>query len=350
MSFLWGESRNLEAVILFPPWEAAVGWLCESVLMKPHSSIDAMWLKESDLVYEADPGLAAVADWFRAQDDFEARFGQAFRRSFNEVLDGARTGRYDTDELEKTEKTYVGTKVEIVVRATFELTKSRPMDYLIAGRQVDAKFSFFEWGWPVPVEAMDHLCLLLHADDHESLFRVGLIRINGEVLTNSGNRDGKRGISARGRRKIHWLVADGALPENLILHLEPEDRTPILAARSGQQRVNELFRRVHGVRIDRDSVEPIAVQTDMAKRVRDSRLALASEGIAVLGHQDGHPRIAQELEIEVPRKGEWIAVRLVPDPADGRPAATIDGRRFVIALNEEPVQPVPKGIYRTKTS
>ncbi|MEV3934377.1 NaeI family type II restriction endonuclease [Glycomyces sp. NPDC049804] len=311
--------------------------------MKPHSTIDAMWLKESDLVYEADPGLAAVADWFRAQDDFEARFGQAVRRSLNEVLDGARTGRYDTNDLEKTEKTYVGTKVEIVVRATFELTKSRPMDYLIAGRQVDAKFSFFEWGWSVPVEAMDHLCLVLYANDHASLFRVGLIRINSEVLTNSGNRDGKRGISARGRRKIHWLVADGALPENLLLQLTPEERSPILAPDSGQKRVNELFRRVQGVLINRDSVEPVAQQTDIAKRVRDSRLQLAHEGIVVLGHQAAHPGIARALGIPVPKKGEWISVRLVPDLGDGRPSAVIKEQPLVLAHPDEPAQPLRPG-------
>lgn len=44
------------------------------------------------------------------------KFGQAVRQAIDEVLDGPRTGRCKLAELAKTEKTYVGTKVEIVVR------------------------------------------------------------------------------------------------------------------------------------------------------------------------------------------------------------------------------------------
>lgn len=313
--------------------------------MEQLPGLDAVWHNGADVAYGSDPDLAAVADWFRTQPDFESRFGLVLRRSFNEVLDGARTGRYDVVDLEKTEKTYIGTKVEIVVRSEFELVKSHPMDYVIEGRQVDAKFSLSPGGWTIPLEADGHLCLLLHADDHKSRFTVGLIRITDEVLNQGGNRDRKRGVSREGRRAIHWLVREGRLPPNLILHLPPEERTPILKAGSGQQRVNELFRRVRGVLIDRDSVDPIAVQTDMAKRVRDSRIHLAPEGIVVLGHQNDHPGIARDLGLPVPRKGEWIAVRLVPDLRDGRPVSVVNGQRSVVARENEPIHPLPSGVY-----
>ncbi|SDE55394.1 NaeI family type II restriction endonuclease [Glycomyces harbinensis] len=307
--------------------------------------IDAVWPNRSDLVYEQDPDLAAVADWFRAQEDFERRFGLVFRRSFNEVLDGVRTGRYDVAELEKTEKTYIGTKVEIVVRSEFGLEKGRPMDYVIEDRQVDAKFSLSASGWTIPMEAVGHLCLLLHADDRGSRFTVGLIRTTEAVLRGGGNRDSKRGVSKEGKKMIHWLVPDGELPVNRLLHLPENTRDRILAFRSGQQRVNELFRRVQGEIIGRDSVEPVAMQTDVAKRVRDSRLQLWLEGIVILGHQSDHPRIARELALPVPSKGEWISVRLVPDTGDGRPVTIFKGRPSVVAREYEPVQSLPVGTY-----
>ncbi len=51
------------------------------------------------------------------------RFGHAIRQSFDEVFDGQRTGRYALAQLSKVEKTYIGTKVEIVVQAEFGLER-----------------------------------------------------------------------------------------------------------------------------------------------------------------------------------------------------------------------------------
>src|SRR6266567_2220772 len=123
---------------------------------------------------EGDPELAKVSAWFRGHSALEECFGQVLRQSFDEVLDGQRTGRFDVDELEKTEKTYIGTKVEIVCRAAFGIRKGAPgrMDYLIEGIEVDAKFSLTE-GWTIPQEAVGQLCLVMSADDRRSVFRVG---------------------------------------------------------------------------------------------------------------------------------------------------------------------------------
>src|SRR5690349_20771968 len=88
-----------------------------------------------------DEGLLAVLDWLRRQPRMEQRFGAVLRQSIDEVLDGQRTGRYDLEALESTEKTYLGTKVEIVARSAFELGRGDYMDYSIAGHEVDAKFT-----------------------------------------------------------------------------------------------------------------------------------------------------------------------------------------------------------------
>jgi Restriction endonuclease NaeI len=50
------------------------------------------------------------------------------------------------------------------------------MDYTIAGHDIDAKFSL-NGVWQIPTEAMEHLCLLMAADDARSAFQVGVVRI-----------------------------------------------------------------------------------------------------------------------------------------------------------------------------
>jgi plasmid stabilization system protein ParE len=90
-------------------------------------------------------------------DPVEA-FGNAIRQSIDEVLDGPRTGRWDFDQLEKTEKTYVGTKLEIVVRTALGLEPGPKLDLEVDGIDVDVKWGMNS-GWQIPREAVDQLCL-----------------------------------------------------------------------------------------------------------------------------------------------------------------------------------------------
>ncbi|WP_196279799.1 NaeI family type II restriction endonuclease [Catellatospora paridis] len=294
-------------------------------------------------------GLAAVEGWFRAQPGMASRFALALRQSIDEVLDGQRTGRFDVATLEKTEKTYLGTKVEIVVRAEFGLARGESMDYRVAGCDVDAKFTIGRT-WTIPREAMGHVCLVMAADDLRSRFRVGLLRITEQVLTTGQNQDGKRAVSLDGRGAISWLVVDAGLPENVLLQLPPTDREAIFSAsdghrgsgNGGQLRINELLRRVHGRMIDRTTAITVASQLDGPKRVRDARHLLRDEGVIVLGHQNDHPRIARALQLPVPPKGSWIATRLVTHPAgDQTRAVVIGGQRYAVARPGEPSEPGP---------
>jgi len=58
------------------------------------------------------------------------------RAAIDEVIDAPHTGRVHVSELEKTEKTYIGTKVEILVRDFFRLPKGI-LDLTIDGLDVD---------------------------------------------------------------------------------------------------------------------------------------------------------------------------------------------------------------------
>lgn len=293
-----------------------------------------------------DAGLDEVVAWFRGQKNLEARFAAVFRQALDEVLDGQRTGRFDINQLAKTEKTYLGTKVEIVVRAAFELPPGDRMDYKVAGHDIDAKFSL-SGGWAIPTEAMGHLCLLMAANDHKGVFDVGIMRIRADVLNKGFNKDGKTTITKNARESIVWLARNSSLPRNLLLSLPENDVKQIMGARSGQQRINELLRRVQGVIIDRNTAVTVAQQHDGLKRCRDARPVLRREGIAVLGHQKDSPRIARGLELPVPAKGNFIAVRLVrvADGAVGRPAVLIGGHRYVAAHPEEPLEYLPDILY-----
>ncbi|MDH6126183.1 NaeI family type II restriction endonuclease [Kitasatospora sp. GP82] len=277
-----------------------------------------------------DAGLKSVRRWFEERSDLEERFGDILRRSIDEVLDGQRTSRYDIGQLEKTEKTYLGTKVEIVARADLDLGRGLRMDYRVADQDVDAKFTVNS-NWTIPSEAMGHICLLMSADDRRSRFRVGLLRMSTDLLNDGRNKDGKGTLSTAGRTAIQWLVPDGTLPANLLLGLTDSDRKAIFLPKGGQARTNELFRRVHRQVVDRNTVVTVARQTDSAKRVRDARLDLGREGIIVLGHQSEHPRIAHSLGLPIPAKGSWVAARLaVHHEGDPRPWAKVGDTRYVL--------------------
>ncbi|MGW5020891.1 NaeI family type II restriction endonuclease [Streptomyces cacaoi] len=303
-----------------------------------------------------DQPLNQVSAWFHEQTDMEARFGAALRQSIDEVLDGQRTGRFDVGSLQKTEKTYLGTKVEIIVRSTFELDDGLSMDYRIMSHEVDAKFTTRST-WTIPREAAGHLCLLMSADDHRSRFRVGLLRIDDDVLTTGPNQDQKRSVSAHGRDSVHWLVENGALPPNRLLSLSPEDRSAVFAASAdytgsgngGQLRIDELFRRVafrrtntgqpKGSLVDRTTVLTVARQEDGPKRARDARLPrrLGSEGIVILGHRREHRAMAEALGVPVPRRGSWVAARLAePRDGDPRPLIAIGEQDYVLSEETEP--------------
>src|SRR5688572_14200097 len=129
-----------------------------------------------------DDALSRVASHFESQRDLVARFVQTIRRAFDEVIDGPRTGRVRYDQLEKTEKTYLGTKVEVLLRYEFKLVCGERLDYVIDGVEVDCKFSPKRGGWTIPPEAVGEVCLLVNANERLRELHVSLIRCHDSVL------------------------------------------------------------------------------------------------------------------------------------------------------------------------
>ncbi|MEW2179059.1 NaeI family type II restriction endonuclease [Streptomyces sp. NPDC005406] len=279
------------------------------------------------------------------------RFAGVLRDTIDQLLNGESTGRYDWATLFKTEKTHAGTLVEINLQREFQFTDGVEMDYLIEGIDVDCKYSQKFGSWMIPPEAEGHLCLLVWADDYQSLWSAGLLRIKREWLNVGTNRDMKFTVKAEHRSKITWLWKDAALPENILLHLAQPVRSRILipGRNKGQERVRELFRAVHGKRIGRGVVRTAAQQLDYMARVREgskgrARPALRSEGIIILGDYHSHQAVARDLGGPVPEEGEFVAHRIVRARAEhqGRPQAEIDGEFWVVADPSDAVETAPK--------
>ncbi|WP_102794379.1 NaeI family type II restriction endonuclease [Bowmanella denitrificans] len=290
-----------------------------------------------------DADLGSVFAWFKSQTHFQSRLIQAIRKAIDEVIDGPRTGRFTYSQLEKTEKTYLGTKVEILLRAEFALDKGEVMDYRVDGIEVDCKYTGNKWAWNIPKEAMGHICLLVRADDEAGTASAGLVRISEEILNPGRNQDKKGTLSKVGRDTILWLVADGQMQINQ-LHLWSEQViSQIWAKGSGQQRLNELFRLKQGELIDRQTIATVAqAKDDPMKRVRangGARTYLSKEGIIILGHQNNHPEICKQLELPVPNKGQVIAVRIVRDKSG---ALSLANSRWRIADSSDPIETAPE--------
>ncbi|MCY0942020.1 NaeI family type II restriction endonuclease [Streptomyces antarcticus] len=292
-----------------------------------------------------DAQLTAVADAVLAMDPHGIRMGRLLRDAIDAVLDGPRTGRYDWKTLFKTEKTYFGTQVEISIQREFEFPDGTAMDYRIAGVDVDCKYSQQFGGWMFPPEATGHLCLLVWADDHQGRWSAGLVRIREEWRNAASNRDLKFTIKAEHRDKIFWLWHQAELPENILLHMSDADREAVLGKTSGQDRLNELFRRVQQRRIGRNTVRSVVRQKDYMKRVRGnggSRSVLRSEGIIIMGDYRAHQDIARQLGLPVPQKGEFVSARVVPAvPGSGKPAAAMDGGLWSLASPGDDVVTAP---------
>lgn len=270
------------------------------------------------------------------------KISRAIRRSFDMLLDGQHTGRFRWEQLHKTEKTHCGTLVEINLQREFGFEDGKVLDYAIKGVEVDCKYSQKLAEWMIPPEAVGRILLGLWASDQAGRWSAGLVRASEEHLNPGGNRDAKRTLNRQGKASIRWLFKDAPLPENVLLRLPPKDIEAIFGARSGQQRVNELFRRAQRRPISRNVVATVAMQEDYMKRVRGNggaRSALRPEGIVIFGQYRNHVQAATALGLQPLGPGESMSVRLArrgPHHGDAR-YIELDDEQWVIALDTDPV-------------
>lgn len=209
---------------------------------------------------------------------------QLFRRAIDEVIDAPRTNRFTLSDIEKTEKTYLGTKVEILLRAHLGLPKGRILDLSIGGVETDIKNTMGS-NWTIPMEAFGHPCLLLKENDKLAVCSVGLIVARDIYLNPGQNRDAKRSFSVAGLSNVWWLLKNHPYPPNFWESVPLKQRQLIMDAGGGTLRLAELFKAIQRRPISRLTVQSVAQQDDYMKRIRrngGARDILAPQGIAIL--------------------------------------------------------------------
>ena len=293
-----------------------------------------------------DPDLHTVAAWLRARDGDGSRVATALRAALDQVYDGRKTGRWDYTQLSKTEKTHIGTLVEIWLQREFDFEDGVDLDFQIAGHDVDCKWSRDLYSWEIPLEMYSDgpkIALLLWANEDTARWALGLLRITDDVLKPMGKqRDRKRTLSMEGRDRILWVYREMPMIENTLVR-HPEVAAKIATCRTGQKATDLLFRRLQRILINHATVETAAQQIDSSKRVRDARKKLRPEGIVIFGHYAPHPEMAAALGLPRPSLGRFVSARLAPwTVGDAEPYVTVEDGRWRLARPDDPPAAAPE--------
>ncbi|QDP20017.1 NaeI family type II restriction endonuclease [Sphingomonas xanthus] len=244
---------------------------------------------------------------------------EMLRECIDYLINTPRTGRRDFEELEKVEKTFIATQVEIVVREYLKL-ESGLLDTVILGHDVDIKFTVGS-NWTIPPETLNHPCLLIAADEVTGLCYMGLFVVRSQFMHGGdGNRDEKRGITAAGFKEIYWLLLAHPYPPNFWRKLDADVVERIFAGRSGNDRIVTLFREVQKRPVSRDVIHSVARQLDFMRRSRadkgkrglGSRERLKKEGILLLSGTK-HSKLIKALNL--PRCGRSDFISFTPRSA-----------------------------------
>ena len=297
--------------------------------------------------HEEDPALWAVHDRLRELDPTGARTAYVIREAFDQVYDGRRTGRWDFSQLMKTEKTHIGTLMEMWLQREFLFEDGQELDYLIAGAEVDAKWSRNLYEWEIPLEMYtdtNQLALLMWANEYTLKWAMGLLRIKGDLLKDPGKqRDRKRQLNNLGKDSILWVHEYKEMIENTLVQLPEHIAMQVAEERSGQAAVDLLFTSAQRVLINRATIDAAGQQVDPQKRVRDSRSRLRSQGVVVFGHYSPHPTMAATLGLPRPTLGRFVSARLAPwILGDPEPHVEIDGGAWRLARDGEPPVNAPR--------
>lgn len=242
---------------------------------------------------------------------FEVILPELIRGVIDRVILTHKTRRWSIDDLEKTEKTYLGTLVEIEIRNALKLDYGDRLDLKIAGNEVDIKFTSLN-DWMIPQEAIDQPCLLVAADDHRHQCFLGLVVARREYLRAGKNRDTKKSLIASEWKNIMWILKFHPHPPRFWESVSPDETKYILSGRTGNDRVVRLFAGLREQPISRDTVQIVADQKDFMRRLRKdsnggTRDRLAQQGILLLSGKYDAPLI-RRLGLKECEGSEFISV------------------------------------------
>ncbi|SFV33972.1 NaeI family type II restriction endonuclease [Hyphomicrobium facile] len=239
-------------------------------------------------------------------------FPELMRRAVDEVIDAPRSGRLTFRELEPTEKTYLGTKIEILVRNLLKLERG-VLDLDLDGLDVDIK-NTTRGDWMIPREAFGMPCIVISSNEQKALCDFGIVVAHFRYLRPGHNQDKKFALSASGKKQIRWLLKDEPYPKNFFETIDRDLARSMMMPRGGTDRIVQLFTLLQNRPIPRHAILSIAPQKDSMKRVRKNggaRDALTEKGIEILSGQRERSLIA-DLGLPNCTKDEFLS--LTPSP------------------------------------
>jgi hypothetical protein len=252
----------------------------------------------------------AIIRHAKGWDRFLVDIPALLRQSIDEVIDAPRSQRFVIDELEKTEKTYLGTKVEILLRNHLNLDRGKVLDVRVDAIEVDIK-NTIKSSWMIPRESVGHPCILISTDEKRAQCSFGLVVIENDILTSGSNQDKKKSICAAGMKNVHWMLKDKGYPRNFWESVSSEALAKITKPRGGTERLALLFELYQRVPVHRDVLLALAHQKDAMKRLRKNggaRDRLARDGIGLLSGKYNSALIAK---LRLPHCGvnDFISVK-----------------------------------------
>jgi hypothetical protein len=150
-----------------------------------------------------------------------AVFGALIRQAIDDVTAGATTGRTQYAQLSKVEKTYVGTRIELLLQDLLAVPRGTVCDFLIDGIECDVKTS--QKTCMFPQEALGHVCLMVLHSEAKGTFSVGLWHCNDAGLNKGANQDRKRTIAKAGLQEVVWFCQEEQLPSNFFAAMTQDD-------------------------------------------------------------------------------------------------------------------------------
>jgi hypothetical protein len=277
----------------------------------------------------------------RPIQDIRRDIPQMFRDAIDSVIDTPNTRRRSYADLEKVEKTYIGTRIEILLRAYLKAPRGKVLDLLLGGVETDVKHTMGS-NWMIPPEAEGHPCILTAADEDAGRCYFGLVVAHAHHLLPGSNRDRKRGLSPAGFASTRWILQGVPYPLPFWASLPEAVVQDIFAGSSGTDRIARLFRHVQGKKIHRDVVQAVAQQLDYMKRVRfngGARDPLAAEGILLLsGKYDAE--LIKRLGLPACTPDEFISHR-IQSAEEARLAKALGYGDVSINLTNQPYARTP---------
>lgn len=246
------------------------------------------------------------------QTKLQSSFPSLLQDAIDFVLDPVRTARTAIRELDNVEKTFIGLKIEHVLRDYLDVPKGL-RDLHIDGIDVDIKNTVGAT-WMIPPETYrnEEPCLLIAVADDDKKCWLGLMVARHDYLGSvEGNRDKKRSVVKKGLDSILWILSGVSLPRSRWAGVDMGRFRELRKLKGGNARASAFFRENLRRPVHRSIIQALLFdQSDYMKRIRGNggaRDILRKEGVALLSWTY-HREILKLLGLRDLTSEEFVAI------------------------------------------